>query len=74
MAVEILEVQIDADLKRAVEKLYRDMGINFSEVVRLFAKKSVELGKAPFAITTEKNRREVMAKALEIFADTNSWI
>lgn len=53
MAVEILEVPMDADLKRAVEKLYRNMGMNFSEAVRLFAKKSVELGAAPFAMETK---------------------
>lgn len=53
MAVEILQVPMDADLKNSVEKLYRDMGINFAEAIRQFAKKSVELGAAPFAMETE---------------------
>ena len=54
MAEVVLQIQIDADLKNDAEKIYNAMGLNFSEAVRLFAKKSVELGTAPFAISTEK--------------------
>ena len=54
MAEIVLQIQIDADLKNAAEKIYNSMGLNFSDAVKLFAKKSVELGTAPFIISTEK--------------------
>ena len=53
MAEIVLQIRIDADLKNAAEKIYNKMGLNLTEAVRLFAKKSVELGTAPFAISTE---------------------
>mgnify|MGYP002621626498 FL=1 len=55
MAEIVLQIQIDADLKNAAEKIYNKMGLNLTEAVRLFAQKSVELGTAPFAISTKKN-------------------
>ena len=54
MAEIVLQIQIDADLKNAAEKIYNSMGLNFSDAVRLFAKKSIELGTTPFEISTEK--------------------
>ena len=40
MAEEILfQIRMDADLKNAAEKIYSNLGLNFSEAVRLFAKK-----------------------------------
>ena len=67
MAEEILlQVKIDANLKNAAEKIYREMGLNFSEAVSLFAKKSVELGTAPFVIPTEKRLPLALCRNMQI--------
>lgn len=68
MAEVVLQIQIDADLKNAAEKIYNSMGLNFSDAVKLFAKKSVELGTAPFIISTEK---ESAFGALSKYANKN---
>ena len=64
----VLQVRMDADLKNAAEKIYLDMGINFAEAVRLFAKKSVELGTSPFTIS--ENKKSVFG-ALSKYANKN---
>lgn len=66
MAEVVLQIQIDADLKNDAEKIYNAMGLNFSEAVRLFAKKSVELGTTPFAISTEKNLHLARCRSMQI--------
>ena len=66
MAEVVLQIQIDADLKNAAEKIYNSMGLNFSAAVKLFAKKSVELGTAPFIISTEKNLHSARCRSTQI--------
>ena len=69
MAEEILfQMRMEADLKNAAENIYAKMGLNFSEAVRLFAKKSIELGTAPFEISANKKNA---FGALSKYADKN---
>ncbi|MDO4545887.1 MAG: type II toxin-antitoxin system RelB/DinJ family antitoxin [Bacillota bacterium] len=48
-----LQVRMDAELKKEVEELYRDLGTSFSEAVRIFARQSVIDQGMPFAIRAE---------------------
>ncbi len=44
----ILQVRIDAELKKNAEDLFRDMGISLSEAVRMFVAQSVQENQLPF--------------------------
>lgn len=48
-----LQVRMDAEVKRAAEELYRSLGTSFAEAVRIFAKRSVDMGAMPFAMKRE---------------------
>ena len=55
MAMEaVLQVRMNADLKQEVEELFRSLGTSFAEAVRIFAKRSVDVGGMPFAVSKEK--------------------
>ena len=42
-----VEIKLDADLKAAAEKLYQSLGTTLDEVIKLFVKRSVEMGEIP---------------------------
>ncbi|MBS5450635.1 MAG: type II toxin-antitoxin system RelB/DinJ family antitoxin [Coriobacteriia bacterium] len=44
----ILQVRIDADLKKQAEDLYKSMGISLSEAVRMFVAQSIVENQMPF--------------------------
>ena len=46
----VLQVRMDADLKRDAENLYRRMGTSLAEAVRIFARQSVEENAMPFVV------------------------
>lgn len=50
----VLQIDIDSEMETAAENLYRGMGITLTEAIKIFIKKSVELGKMPFEMQTEK--------------------
>ena len=47
----VLQVRIDSHLKSEVEQLYRQMGMSFSEAVRLFARQSLLKRRLPFEVS-----------------------
>ena len=49
----VLQVRIDAELKKQVEELYRAMGTSFAEAVRMFAQRSILERGLPFPLSTE---------------------
>ena len=53
--MQTIQIDIDDDLKKAVEAVYASKGITFSEAVKIFAEKSVELGTSPFFIKNKRN-------------------
>lgn len=57
----VLQVRMDADLKREAEDLYRDMGSSFPEAVRIFAQQSVIRRAMPFVIMAPKKSARGMA-------------
>ena len=46
----VLQVRMDAELKRDAEDLYRRMGASLAEAVRIFARQSVEENAMPFVV------------------------
>lgn len=46
----VLQVRMDAELKREAENLYRRMGTSLAEAVRIFARQSVEENAMPFVV------------------------
>ena len=46
----VLQIRIDADLKREAEELYSRLGTSFTEAVRMFARQSVIDQALPFRL------------------------
>ncbi len=65
--MQTIQVDIDDDLKKAVEAVYANKGITFAEAIKLFAEKSVELGNSPFFI---KNRQTSARGTLSKYANS----
>ena len=48
----IMQISMETSVKEQVEELYRKMGMNFSEAVRIFAAQSLLVRGMPFQPTT----------------------
>jgi DNA-damage-inducible protein J len=48
-----VNIRIDDNLKEQGEKLFNDMGLNFSAAVSAFVSQAVREGGMPFALTTK---------------------
>ena len=46
--MQTIQVDIDDDLKKAVEEIYLKKGITFAEAIKIFAEKTAALGTPPF--------------------------
>lgn len=46
-------ISIDADLKKASQELYSDLGMDLSTAVTIFLKQSLRVQGLPFAVTRE---------------------
>ena len=53
MSMVVIEIQVDADLKAAAEKVLAAQGYTLEEAVVLFFKETVRLGRIPFEVTEE---------------------
>ncbi|MCL2060946.1 MAG: type II toxin-antitoxin system RelB/DinJ family antitoxin [Oscillospiraceae bacterium] len=53
MATTSITVRIDEDLKKQVELLFNDMGLNMTTAFIIFAKAVVKQNKIPFEITAD---------------------
>ena len=49
----VIEIQVDADLKEAAEKILAAQGYTLEEAVVLFFEETVRLGRIPFDVTEE---------------------
>lgn len=54
MAGSIVQVRIDDNLKKEVSKVYENLGLDLSSAVRMFFKRSVQVGGIPFSVSNEK--------------------
>jgi DNA-damage-inducible protein J len=48
-----LNIRIDDDVKEQAERLFVELGMNFSTAVNVFIKQALRQGGLPFAVTTE---------------------
>ena len=53
MATTSVTVRMDENLKRQVETLFEDMGLNMTTAMTIFAKAVVRQGKIPFEISAD---------------------
>ena len=51
MAKVSTNISIDADLKKASQELYSDLGMDLSTAVTIFLKQSLRVQGLPFAVT-----------------------
>lgn len=52
----VVQVRMDAELKKAVEQLYKSLGTSFAEAVRIFAQQSLVEQGMPFKISKKQNK------------------
>ena len=50
-----VNIRMDADLKKEVEKLFSEFGINMTTAITMFAKATLREGKIPFEIKSSVN-------------------
>ena len=55
MAGSVVQVRIDEKLKKEVSKVYENLGLDLSSAVRMFFKRSVQVGGIPFSVSNEKS-------------------
>ena len=58
MASTTIQFRMDADLKQRLEKIFKEMGLNMTTAMNLFAHAVVNQGKIPFDITAPKSQLE----------------
>ena len=61
MATTNITIRMDADLKKQVEELYADLGMNLTTAFTIFAKQSVREQKLPFAVSRAYNAETIQA-------------
>ena len=68
-------VRLDKDVKENAEKLFHDLGMNFSTAINVFARQSLRQGKIPFEIYDpfygEKNQAELKRRISDVEAGKN---
>ena len=73
MATTSVTVRMDSDLKKRVEALFDDMGLNMTTAITLFAKAVVRKNKIPFEIACDPFYSEAnQAWLMESIADANA--
>ena len=65
MATVNFSVRMDADLKREVEAIYAELGMNLTSAVNAFLRQSVRVGGMPFDLRLNEHQRETVLAMLE---------
>ena len=65
MATVNFSVRMDADLKREVEAIYAELGMNLTSAVNAFLRQSVSVGGMPFDLRLNEQQRETVLAMLE---------
>ena len=70
MATVNFSVRMDADLKREVEAIYAELGMNLTSAVNAFLRQSVRVGGMPFDLRlNERQRVLAMLEAEQLASD-----
>lgn len=65
MATTTINVRVDEDLKRRVESIYSELGMNLSTAINVFLRASVRYDGIPFDMRLENPNDETIAAMLE---------
>ena len=65
MATVNFSVRMDADLKREVEAIYAELGMNLTSAVNAFLRQSGRVGGMPFDLRLNEQQRETVLAMLE---------
>ena len=65
MATVNFSVRMDVDLKREVEAIYAELGMNLTSAVNAFLRQSVRVGGMPFDLRLNERQRETVLAMLE---------
>lgn len=65
MATTTINVRVDEDLKRRVESIYSELGMNLSTAINVFLRASVRCDGIPFDMRLENPNSETIAAMLE---------
>ncbi|MCD8343734.1 MAG: type II toxin-antitoxin system RelB/DinJ family antitoxin [Oscillospiraceae bacterium] len=60
-------ISLDADLKKAGQELYADLGMDLSTAVTIFIKQSLRVQGLPFAVTRDNPNAETAAAMNEYY-------
>ncbi|MCC8048565.1 MAG: type II toxin-antitoxin system RelB/DinJ family antitoxin, partial [Oscillospiraceae bacterium] len=60
-------ISLDADLKKAGQELYADLGMDLSTAVTIFIKQSLRVQGLPFAVTRDNPNAETAADMNEYY-------
>ena len=67
MAKVSTNISLDADLKKASQELYADLGMNLTTAITSFLKQSLRVQGLPFAVTRENPNAETAAAMNEYY-------
>ena len=68
MAKVATNLSIDADLKKACQELYADLGMDLTTAVTIFFRQSLRVQGIPFAVTRENPNAETIDAMNEYYA------
>ena len=58
-------IRLDKDLKKQVEEIYKELGMNLETAIHVFLQKSVVVGGFPFNVKLEEPNKETTLALLE---------
>lgn len=67
MAKVSTNISLDADLKKASQELYSDLGMDLTTAVTIFLKQSLRVQGLPFSVTRENPNAETIAAMNEYY-------
>ena len=67
MAKVSTNISLDADLKKACQKLYSDLGMDLTTAVTIFLKQSLRVQGLPFSVTRVNPNAETVAAMNEYY-------
>ena len=67
MARVSTNISLDADLKKASQELYADLGMDLTTAITIFLKQSLRVQGLPFAVTRENPNAETAAAMNEYY-------
>lgn len=67
MAKVSTNISLDADLKKASQELYSDLGMDLTTAVTIFLKQSLRVQGLPFSVTRENPNAETVAAMNEYY-------